>query len=77
MCALILWRADLGLLIRKFRRFLTELSVHDTIMVGYYRFTFYCKDEFDWLLTSNQFDSKFPPLRTSDLSVFIEAFILS
>ena len=41
MCALILWRSALGLLIGKFRQFLTELFAHDTIMVGYYCFTFY------------------------------------
>ena len=31
----------MGLLTGKFRQFLTELSVHDTIMAGYYRFMFY------------------------------------
>ena len=45
MCALILWRSALELLIGKFRQFLTELYAHDTIMAGYYRFTFY----FDWV----------------------------
>ena len=31
----------LGLLIGKFRQFLTKLSAHDMIMAGYYHFTFY------------------------------------
>ena len=30
VCALILWRSDLGLLMGKFRQFLTELSARDT-----------------------------------------------
>ena len=34
--ALILRRSGLGLLIGKFRQFLTELSAHKTIMAGYY-----------------------------------------
>ena len=29
MCALLLWRSDLGLLMGKFRQFLTELSAHN------------------------------------------------
>ena len=38
--ALILWRSGLGLLLGTFRHFLTELSPHDMIIVGYYRFKF-------------------------------------
>ena len=30
VCALILWRSGLGLLMGKFRQFLTELSARDT-----------------------------------------------
>ena len=30
VCALILWRSDLGLMNGKFRQFLTELSARDT-----------------------------------------------
>ena len=40
LCALILWRSALGLLMDKFHQFLTELSAHDTIVAGYYRFAF-------------------------------------
>ena len=40
VCAFILWRSTLGLLIGRFRQFLTELSARDTIMAGYYRFTY-------------------------------------
>ena len=41
MRALILRRYALGLLSSKFRQFLAELSAHNTIMAGYYHFTFY------------------------------------
>ena len=41
ICAFILWRSALGLLIGKFCQFLTELSARNLIMAGYYRFTFY------------------------------------
>ena len=41
ICALILWRSALGMLIGKFCQFWTELSAHNIIMTGYYRFTFY------------------------------------
>ena len=42
MCALVLYRSAVGLLIGKFGQFLTELSAHDTIiMAGYYSFMFY------------------------------------
>ena len=34
ICALILWRSGLGLLIDKFRQFLIELSAFDMIMAG-------------------------------------------
>ena len=40
ICALILWRSGLGLLIGKFGQFLTELSAHNMIMAGYFRFSF-------------------------------------
>ena len=41
VCALILWRSGLGLLMGKFRQFfITELSTRDTIMAGYYSLTF-------------------------------------
>ena len=40
VCALILWRSGLGLLMGKFHQCLTELSAHDTIMVWYYSFFF-------------------------------------
>ena len=40
VCALILWRSGLGLLMGKFRQCLTELSTRDTIMAGYYSLTF-------------------------------------
>ena len=36
VCALILWRSGLGLLMGKF----TELSARDTIMAGYYSLMF-------------------------------------
>ena len=36
VCALILWRSGLGLLMCKFRQFLTELSAHHTKVAGYY-----------------------------------------
>ena len=38
--ALILRRSGVGLLMDKFRQCLTELSVRDTIMAGYYSLTF-------------------------------------
>ena len=38
-CAVTLWRSGLGLHLGTLRQFLTELSPHDTIMAGYYRFT--------------------------------------
>ena len=41
MCALILWSSALGLLVGKFRQFLTELSAHDTKIAGHYPFMFY------------------------------------
>ena len=40
VCALILWRSGLGLLMGKFRQIFTELSARDTIMAGYYSLTF-------------------------------------
>ena len=40
VCALILWRSGLGLLMDKFRQFFSELSARDTIMAGYYSLTF-------------------------------------
>ena len=40
VCALILWRSGLGLLMGKFCQFFTELSVHDTVMAGHYNLTF-------------------------------------
>ena len=40
VCALILWRSGLGLLMGKFHRFLTDLSACHTIMAEYYHFTF-------------------------------------
>ena len=40
VCALILWRSGLGLLMGKFRQIFTELSARDTIMAGYYSWTF-------------------------------------
>ena len=39
ICALMLWRSGLGLLLGTFHPFLTELSFHDT-MAGYYCFMF-------------------------------------
>ena len=39
--ALILRRSGLGLLTGKFHQFLTELSAYDTIMMGFYHFTFF------------------------------------
>ena len=47
VCALILWRSGLGLLMGKFHQFLTELSVHD-------RFIFSFPDDnlkFQWIFT--------------------------
>ena len=41
MCALILWRSGLGLVMSKFCQFVTELSAQDMIMAGYYCFTFF------------------------------------
>ena len=38
VCALMLWRSGWGLGI--FCQFLTELSARDTIMAGYFHFTF-------------------------------------
>ena len=35
VCALILWRSSLGLLIGKFRQFLTELSACDTFVFSF------------------------------------------
>ena len=40
VCALILWRSGLGLLMGKFLQFFTELSARDTTMAGYYSLTF-------------------------------------
>ena len=40
VCALILWRSGLGLLIGKFRQMFSEFSARDTIMLGYYSLTF-------------------------------------
>ena len=40
MCALLLWRSGLGLVMSKFRPFVTELSAHDMIMMEYYSLTF-------------------------------------
>ena len=37
----LLWRFGFGLLIGKFRQYLTELSACDMIIAGYYRFAFY------------------------------------
>ena len=44
--ALILKRSGLGLLMGKFCQCLTELSVHNTIMAGYYSLTFLFSDRF-------------------------------
>ena len=41
ICALILWRFVLRLLMGKFSKFVLELSAHDMIMERYYRFMFY------------------------------------
>ena len=40
VCALILWRSGLGLLIGKFCQIFMELSAHNTIMAGYCSLTF-------------------------------------
>ena len=40
VCALILKRSGLGLLMGKFNRFLTDLSVCNTIVARYYCFKF-------------------------------------
>ena len=40
VCALILWRSGLGLLMGKFHQIFTELSAHDRIMAEYYSLTF-------------------------------------
>ena len=40
VCALILWRSGLRLLMGKFHQMFTELSARDTIMAGYYKLTF-------------------------------------
>ena len=40
VCALILWRSGLGLLMGKFRQIFTKLSARDTITMGYYSLTF-------------------------------------
>ena len=40
VCALILWRSGLGLLIGKFHQFLTHLSACHTILLDYYHSTF-------------------------------------
>ena len=39
VCALILWRSGLGLLMGKFRQTLTEFSARNAIMAGYCRLT--------------------------------------
>ena len=39
-CIVILRRSGLELLMGKYSQFLTELSAHDTKLVGYYRFKF-------------------------------------
>ena len=57
--ALILWRSALGLLLGKFRQFLTELSAHDTIMPGYHRFMIYLC----YCLGRNSAKIKWPPKR--------------
>ena len=38
VCALILWRSGVGLLMSKFCQFLTEISSHHTVVVGYWGF---------------------------------------
>ena len=40
VCALILWRSGLGLLMGKIHQMFTELSACHTIMAGYYSLTF-------------------------------------
>ena len=40
VCAFILWRSGLGLLLTRFCQFLTELSACHNIVAGYYCFTF-------------------------------------
>ena len=40
VCALILWRSGLGLLMEKFRQVFTELSACNTTMTRYYSLTF-------------------------------------
>ena len=35
VCALILWRSGLGLLMGKFRQFFTELSARDTLLFSF------------------------------------------
>ena len=40
VCALILWRSGLGLLMGKFGQIFMELSARDTIMAGYHSLTF-------------------------------------
>ena len=39
VCALILWRPDLGLLMGKFHQFLTGLSARDTSVFHFWRIT--------------------------------------
>ena len=39
-CAVIFWKSGFGSLMGKFHQFLTELSAFNTIMAGYYHFTF-------------------------------------
>ena len=46
VCALILWRSGLGLLMGTFHQIFTELSAHLTIMAGYYSLTFLFGDVF-------------------------------
>ena len=41
MCELVLCISGLGLVLGKFRQFVTELSAQDMIMTGYYLFTFF------------------------------------
>ena len=54
VCALILWRSGLGLLLGKFRQIFTELSARDMIMEGYYSLTFLFAVLFRHFSVSNQ-----------------------
>ena len=48
MCALILWRSGFGLLMSKFRQFLTELSPHNESVFSFSDDNF---SKYQWIFT--------------------------